>query len=115
MSGSVSSSRRCALRFSAGNHNVTYKTEFEDGVAVIENISANGCAIRGNSIPISANEKILLTINLEKGTEPVEVTCRIVRIDRDTSALQFMLISEENKQRIVRYFANKQRSEMKKS
>ncbi len=113
MGSSNSGSKRLSLRFNAGGHTLRYKTEFEDGTGVIENISAGGCALKTVDIALVLHEKILLLLSVDPQEEVVEIGAQVVRVEDDSIAVQFTDISEEKKQQIVKYFAGLQRQQKK--
>lgn len=109
MSSSNTGSKRLSLRFKAGGHKLSIKTEFEDGNGKLENISAGGCALGEVDIPLTLDEKILLIIHLDDQNDKIEIGAQVVRGEENRFAVQFIDISEENKQSIVKYFASVQR------
>ncbi|MEE4241452.1 MAG: PilZ domain-containing protein [Desulfopila sp.] len=109
MNQNNSRSKRQALRFLANDHPLSFKTEFEEGQGFFDNISGGGCAARSVTVPLQLREKVLIHFPLEKEGDRVEIGARVVRIDGDNVAFQFNYLSEKDKQRIVKYFAEKQR------
>jgi hypothetical protein len=103
------SSKRQALRFAGDDHPILFKTEFEDGEGLIANISARGCAIRAATLPLAFQEKILIALKM-KDDEIIEIGARVIRVEGETVAVQFIHLEEEDKLRIVKFFAGKQRS-----
>ena len=100
-------SKRQALRFTATGHPVRYKTEFEDGEAVIENVSTGGCAMSGLDVALSSEQKILLLLTVNEDT--LEIGAKVIRVEDLTIAVQFTDITEDYSSKIVKYFAKKQR------
>ena len=90
----------------------SFKTEFEDGQGVIENISAGGCALKDIDVKLTLNEKILILLELDQADGEIEIGARVVRQDKGGVAVQFSDISDDNKQKLVKYFARIQRSSM---
>lgn len=101
--------KRQALRFAPEQHQVRYKTEYEDGDATILNISSTGCALSETTTRLSKHEKILILLNLEEEKEPIEISARVVRIEETYIAFKFHFLTEENRKRMVYFFTNKQR------
>ncbi len=68
MSGSkqLKKSKRCALRYCCSDYTVNYKTAYAQGVARLINISSNGCAFESATVPLSMQEKIFISLELEK-------------------------------------------------
>lgn len=110
MSKPTKSSKRQSLRFTAEGFHFRYKTEFEEGGGVLANISGGGCAVRDLSVPLALQEKVLLILPVEDGEEAVEIGARVIRVDGSITALIFEQIGEVNKQRLIRFFARRQRS-----
>jgi len=110
MSKPTKLSKRQGLRFMAEDFGFRYKTEFEEGGGVLANISGGGCAARNLSVPLALQEKVLLILPVDDGEEAVEVGARVIRVDGSITALIFEQVGEENKQRIIRFFARRQRS-----
>lgn len=102
-------SKRLGLRFSVDNYPFRYKTEFEDGRGAVMNISGGGCAVHQLTTPLAPEEKLLLILNLSEEDQPMEISAQVVRVDEKSTAVKFMQLSEENKARITKYFAMKQR------
>ncbi len=109
MSTKKKSSKRQGLRFRAGGFRFCYKTEFEEGTGELANISGGGCAAKHVSIPLALQEKILLILPLEDDGDDVEIGARVIRADGSITALKFEHIGEENRERITRFFARRQR------
>ncbi len=105
-----SRSRRQSLRFPVKEYSLRFKTEFEEGLGFCENISGGGCAVRAVTVPLALWEKVLLLLPLEHEEEYVEIGAKVLRIEGDIVSFQFVCLSEEDKQRIVKFFAGKQRS-----
>lgn len=106
-------SKRFSLRFSGGRQKLRFKTEFEDGEAIIDNISAGGCALSEISAPLVVNEKILLILELDGAeNEKTEIGARVVRDDQQNIAVKFDDISNEAKSELVKFFAQMQRANM---
>lgn len=100
-------SKRQALRFTATGHPVRYKAEFEDGKALIENVSKGGCAMSALDVALSSEEKILLLLNLDE--DILEIGAKVIRVEDGAVAVQFTDITEDYGEKIVKYFAKKQR------
>lgn len=106
---SAISSKRSALRFSAFERHVSFKTEYEDGTARLVNISTGGCAIIHSSLELEPGEKILLAIELDSPTAPLSIRALVLRSDGDQYGLEFQYLDEAIKKRIFRYFAKENR------
>ncbi len=100
-------SKRLALRFDGKLQAIKYKTEFEDGKATLANISRSGAALKTATLPLSVDEKILLSIDLYESEAPLEVQAVVVLSDKDTFSVQFRRIDEQIKSDILKSFAGK--------
>jgi c-di-GMP-binding flagellar brake protein YcgR len=107
MSPSREKSKRQALRFTGAGHPVRYKTEFEDGKALIDNVSTGGCAMSGLDVTLSSDEKILLFLDLNE--DILEIGAKVIRVEEPAVAVKFTDIDEDYSSKIVKYFARKQR------
>lgn len=108
---SSSSSKRLALRFPVQAHPLRYKTEFEDGGGVMENISTGGCAVAELTLPLTLHEKVLVIFDLEEDEDAMEIAARVVRVETRYVALQFITLDEAKGKRMVKFFAQKRRQE----
>ncbi len=102
-------SKRSAFRFRCSKEPVTYRTAYEDGEALLKNISTDGCALEWATNPPEIDEKILLIIELEGEDTVVEIQARVVRVEDKDFAVKFMLIEPEARTRIRSYFSRKSR------
>ncbi len=102
-------SKRSAFRFRCSKEPVTYRTTYEDGEALLKNISTDGCALEWATNPPEVDEKILLIIELEGEDTVVEIQARVVRVEDKDFAVKFMLIEPDAKTRIRNYFSRKSR------
>lgn len=105
----TTTSKRGALRFSGYDRRLTYKTNYEDGEARILNISTSGCAISGNTTSLDLNEKVLLSLPLDKPDELVQIRAKVIRVDADNFGLQFIHLEDATKQRLIHFFAKENR------
>ena len=85
-------SRRKACRFFGDGLPVQYKTRYDDGEAVLRDISTSGCALSSVTIPVVYQEKILIILVLPGEKERVEATGRVTRVEDDHCAVSFTLI-----------------------
>lgn len=102
-------SKRLALRFPVRAHPLRYKTEFEDGRGVIENVSTGGCAVAELTLPLTLYEKVLVIFDMEDGEDTMEIAARVVRVETRYVALQFIALDETKGKRMVKFFAQKRR------
>jgi len=99
-----------SLRFSIGEYTVKFKTEYEDGTAKLENISGGGCAMCNLDVKVQQHEKILLIVSCND-ENPIEIGGTVLRVHDKYAAVQFTQLSEDNKQRLIKFFAQKQRQQ----
>lgn len=102
-------SRRSAFRFRCSKESVTYRTAYEDGEALLTNISTEGCALELATNPPRMNEKILVRIGLEDEEAAVEIRAQVVRAEGTEFAVKFLLIEPGTKSLIRTYFSKKLR------
>ncbi|NNF45642.1 MAG: PilZ domain-containing protein, partial [Desulfofustis sp.] len=86
-----------------------YRTAYEDGKALLKNVSTDGCALEWATNPPEVDEKILLIIELEGEDTVVEIQARVMRVEDKDFAVKFMLIEPAAKTRIRNYFSRKSR------
>jgi c-di-GMP-binding flagellar brake protein YcgR len=107
-------SKRSALRFDGYNKPIRYKTEYEDGHAVIVNISTGGCALDQATVELTERERILLTLTFDNPDDIVEIQALVLRSDGERAGLKFQRVSEVNKQRILHFFVSQTRDQKKR-
>ncbi len=100
-------SKRQALRFRCRKEPITYRTAYEDGEALLKNISTDGCALEWATNPPELGEKILLRIELEGEEQTVEIRARVVRVEGSDFAVKYLLIEPTAKTLIRSYFSRK--------
>ena len=98
-------SKRLSLRFPIKEQVVSYKTSYDDGEAVLVNISTGGCVVRGASVPVAVAEKILLSFDNDNLDDPLEMQALCVRQEDDGFAVQFLGVDEAEENRLVKIFA----------
>lgn len=102
-------SKRSAFRFRCSKEPVTYRTAYDDGEALLKNISTEGCALEWATNPPEIDEKILLSIDLLEEDSVIEIQARVVRVEDKDFAVRFLLIEPAAKAMVRRYFARKSR------
>jgi hypothetical protein len=102
-------SRRSAFRFRCSKEPVSYRTAYEDGKALLTNISTEGCALEWATIPPRLNEKMLIRIDLEDEDAVVEIKAQVVRAEGTDFAVKFLLIEPGTKSLVRTYFSKKLR------
>lgn len=111
MGDSAAGSKRNSLRFSIQVQPVRYKTAYEDGEAILFNISTGGCVVRKATLPVAPAERILLRFDLHGIDEPLEIRAICVRLESDGFAVQFLGVDDAEANRIVKLLAAQARSE----
>lgn len=111
MGDSAAGSKRNSLRFSIQVQPVRYKTAYEDGEAILFNISTGGCVVRKATIPVAPAERILLSFDLHGIDEPLEIRAICVRLEDDGFAVQFLGVDDAEANRIVKLLVAQARSE----
>ena len=102
-------SKRSAFRFRCSKEPVTYRTAYDEGEALLKNISTEGCALEWATSSPEADEKILLIIELGEKESTVEIQARVVRVKDNDFAVKFLLIEPATKTQIRNYFSRKVR------
>lgn len=98
-------SKRSALRFPCGHQLVSYKTAYDDGQALLVNISTKGCAFEQPSLPLSMQEKILVSIALSGEDSVFQAQGIVVRVSGGCLAIHFTLVELEDQVKVRNYFS----------
>lgn len=112
MSEKSQGSRRSSLRFAIDGFFLSFKTEFEDGKALVDNISVGGCSIKESDVELSVGEKVLVIFE-SMGGDPIEISGRVIRAAADNSAIEFQVVDDGKKSQLLRFFAFKKREASK--
>ena len=83
-------SKRRALRLPCGRHQVSYKTAYDAGEAVLLNVSTVGCAFEQPSLPLSMQEKVLVSIALLGEDSVIQAQGVVVRVENGLTAIRFI-------------------------
>jgi len=102
-------SKRHALRFPCGHQSVSYKTAYDDGEAVLLNVSSAGCAFNQPSLQLSMHEKILVSIPLQEKNSVFQAQGVVVRTEHGVTAIRFTLLEPEDQKQVVKYFSQMMR------
>lgn len=81
-----------------------YRTRFDDGEAVLLDISTSGCALSSVSVPVVLQEKVLVILALPGENEKIEATGIVTRVDADNFAVSFTLIEAVTVKLIQTFF-----------
>lgn len=109
-------SRRQALRFTCKKRKVSIRTAYEEGQAVLINISTKGCAMVESSLQHEIGEIVLISFNVQEGrgeNKLIEVQAEILRIQPQL-AVQFTRIEQETESLILKYFIAENRESKSK-
>jgi len=104
-------SRRKEFRYGDFKIPVKFKTAYEEGSALLVNISTGGCALINVYPGMNPMEVFLLTIDTEDLENPIEAKAVVLRIKGETLAAQFTRIPPASQKLLRRYFANKLRNQ----
>jgi len=102
-------SKRSAFRFRCSKEPVTYRTEYEEGEALLTDISTEGCALEWATKIPELHEKMLICIDLEDEGKGVEIKVEVVRVEGSDFAVKFLLIEPSDRTLIRNYFSRKLR------
>lgn len=97
-------SKRQAFRFCCGREPVSYRTAYEDGEALLKNISTDGCALEWSTNPPEIGEKILLRLELDE-PEVIEIQAQVIRVEENDFAVKFLIIEPSAKRAIRNHYA----------
>ncbi len=102
-------SKRRALRFPCGHQPVSYKTAYDAGEAVLLNVSTAGCAFEQPSLPLSMQEKVLVSITLLGEDSVFQAQGVVVRVKNGFTAIRFTLLESEDQEQVIKYFSKMMR------
>ncbi|THB76182.1 MAG: PilZ domain-containing protein [Desulfobulbaceae bacterium] len=100
-------SKRKSFRFKSFQFPVKFRTPYEDGEALLENISISGCALEELTIDLRIGDAFLLQIEDETLENPIEAQAIVVRSDSGSVAAHFSLIGEDTQKMIRKFFSLK--------
>ncbi len=103
-------SRRKEFRYSTFQIPVSFKTAYEEGNALLINISTGGCALKDVSPCLNPKEFFLLTIDPDDLERPIEAKAVVLRVNGDTVAAKFIIIATSSQNLLRSYFAQKTRN-----
>ncbi len=102
-------SKRSALRFPCDHQLVSYKTAYDTGEAQLINISTAGCVFSELTMPLSLQERILVSIAFPDEDYTFQAQGLVVRIENDCTAISFTLVESEDQAQLRRHFARQMR------
>lgn len=104
--GQKMKSKRYALRFPCGHHVVSFKTAYDAGEALLLNVSIEGCAFVESSLPLSLQEKILVSIALPGEEQIFQAQGVVVRVESGgCTAIRFTLVEPEDQAMVRNAFS----------
>jgi len=106
--------QRNGLRYHIFGHRVEYTVGEIKGTGKLIDISISGCAIQGMTAPLSAGQEIAIVIPIDHGDNlPSSFTsaARIVRVQDDHFAVQFLDIDEDQRAYLHQWFTYEIRQE----
>lgn len=104
-------SRRKEFRYGDFNIPVKFRTAYEEGSALLVNISTGGCALRNVCPVMKPKEVFLLTIDTDDLSNSIEAKAVVLRIKGEILAAHFTRIPPASKKILRRYFASKLRNQ----
>jgi len=99
-------SKRRSLRINCQKREVRIRTNYEEGTAVLINISTKGCAVVESSLDPEIGEVVLISFSIEGGygeTSLIEIQAKILRKEPQM-AMQFTRIEPETESLILKFF-----------
>lgn len=84
-----------------------YRTAYEEGEAILTDISTDGCAVDSASLPLAENDEALIIIELGDVEKDLEAKGVVVRAQGGAFAVRFVRI-EASTQRLIRNFFAKE-------
>ena len=104
-------SKRDSLRFHFKEELlIRYKTAYQDGEALLVNISKGGCVVQKASVPVAVDEKILFSFTIHNLDAPLELQATCVRLDGDGFAAKFLGIDGGDESRVAKLLAAQARA-----
>lgn len=98
-------SKRKSLRFNCCPLPVTYRTAYEDGEGILENISTNGCALKKTTTKLEVGDAFLLLIEDQARDTAIQAQARVVRAEHGAIGACFTRIEPETQRAIRTFFA----------
>lgn len=95
--------RRDGVRLTLNLQPVSYKNETTSGTAILADISISGCAFKNASTAVSIDEELTLNLTFDEDGDDIKtlpVSCRVVRSDEQSFAVQYIDLDEEQKQEL---------------
>jgi c-di-GMP-binding flagellar brake protein YcgR len=102
-------SKRKSLRFNCQRRTVNLRTAFEEGSAVLLNISTSGCAMTESTLTPELEENVFISFDLPGENGLVEMRAKVLRIEPQL-AVQFNRIEPETESLILKFFAAESRT-----
>lgn len=85
---------------------VNYKTAYDAGSALLQNMSTEGCAFSQLSLLLAMEEKILVSIELPGQDFVFQAQGKVVRVEKNGLAgIHFTLVEPEDQSVVRKYFA----------
>lgn len=102
-------SKRAALRFPCDNQLVSYKTAYDTGEGQLINISTAGCVFFELTMPLTVQQKILVSIAFPDEAYTFQAQGVVVRVEKIRTAISFTLVEAEDQAQLRRYFSRQMR------
>lgn len=104
----ASLAQREGLRYHIHDCQVEYTVDQKQGQGRLLDISISGCAVQNPTIPITMEQEISIVIPIRHGDDlPASFTsaAKIIRVEDDLLAIQFLDLHEEQKSQLHQWFA----------
>ena len=98
-------SKRSALRFPCDHQLMSYKSAYDTGEAQLINISTAGCVFFELTLPLTVEQKILVSIDFPDENYTFQAQGVVVRVENDCTAVSFTLVEADDQAQLRRYFS----------
>ncbi|WP_163338291.1 PilZ domain-containing protein [Desulfopila sp. IMCC35008] len=95
--------RRDGVRLTLNLKPISYNSETTNGTATLADISISGCAVQDASAPVSLDDELTLNLTFEEDSDEITtlpVSCRVVRSEEGSFAVQYIDLDEEQKKKL---------------
>jgi len=98
-------SKRNGLRFQIKPRTIKYRTDDREGEAVISDISTGGCYAKEATLPLSIDDKVILSLNFIESENNMEFEAIVIRSQDNEFAAKFLDVPDELRMEMVKFFA----------
>jgi hypothetical protein len=103
------SAHRDGLRFLINQRPIEYSTPKEEGKGDLVDISTSGCSVRKSTLAVPVDEEVSMAIPLYQDHDTLSVftvTAKVVRVEGNLFAVQFLGLDDDRKTLLYRCFTN---------